>query len=422
MNNWDYLCKEVKNIYNELKPFKGGEVANYIPQLAKVNPELFGISVISVNNQIYNIGDTDSRFCIQSCSKTMMYSLILQEHGINKVSQHIGQEPSGKSFNSFEFNSENKPHNPLINAGAIAAASLLKPNEQSDQRYDYLINQWKKIVNNDDISFDNSVYLSERNTASRNYALSYLMEENNIFPENTSIEDTLQLYFQSCSITMKTPDLAKFAAILANSGKSLDSEEQFIKPNIVKHLLCVMYSSGMYDYSGRWSFEIGLPAKSGVSGIIFVVIPGICGICVFSPPLDKMGNSVKGIEFFKRLTNKFNIHIFDTLVSGLEKKKSLTNINKNTKINKIYTYCKNGEHQQLGEILDESDSDLDLNEGDYDNRRPLHIAVEEEKIECVQILINKGASPNVKDRWGNTPLEKAKEIKNKNIINLFEKK
>ena len=169
-------------------------------------------------------------------------------------------------------------------------------------------------------------------------------------------------------------------------------------------------------------FEIGLPAKSGVSGLIFVVIPGVCGICVFSPPLDEMGNSVKGVEFFKRLVNKFNIHIFDTLVSGLEKKKSLTNINKNTKINKIYMFCKNGEHQQLGEILEESDSDLDLNEGDYDNRRPLHIAVEEEKIECVKILINKGARHNVKDRWGNTPLEKAKEINNMNIVNLFENK
>ena len=422
MNNWEYFCEEITTIYNELKDTSGGNVADYIPQLANVNPDLFGISVISVNNQVFNIGDTNKRFCIQSCSKTMMYALILKEHGIDKVSQHIGREPSGKSFNSFEFNSENKPHNPLINAGAIAAASLLKSDETSDCRYDYLINEWKRIVDNDDISFDNSIYLSERNTASRNYALSYLMQENNIFPENTSIEDTLQLYFQSCSITMKCPDLAKFAAILANSGKDLDSEEQFIKPNIVKHLLCVMYSSGMYNYSGRWSFEIGLPAKSGVSGLIFVVIPGVCGICVFSPPLDEMGNSVRGVEFFKRLVHKFNIHIFDTLVSGLEKKKSLTNFNKDKKINKIYTHCKNGEHQQLGEILEDSDSDLDLNEGDYDSRRPLHIAVEEEKLECVKILINKGADPNVKDRWGNTPLEKAKEINNKNIIQLFEKK
>ena len=421
MNNWDNLCKEIEVIYNDLKELNDGNVADYIPQLSKVDPNLFGITAISTNNEIYNIGNTKSRFCIQSCSKPMTYLLALKEHGIEKVSKHIGREPSGKSFNNFELNSENKPHNPLINAGAIMAASLVKNNEKSDTRYDYIINEWKKLLNNDEISFDNSIYLSEKNSANRNYALSYLMMEKGIFPENTSIEETLQLYFQCCSITMKCEDLSRFAAILANSGKSLETGELLINPNNVKDILCVMYSSGMYDYSGRWSFEIGLPAKSGVSGTIFVVMPGIAGIAVYSPPLDAMGNSVRGVEFFKRLANKFNIHIFDTLVSGLEKKKNLTKTFTEQKINKIYKYCKENNYKNLEKIMEDNDSDVDINEGDYDSRTPLHIAVEEQNLESIQILINNNADPDIKDRWGMSPMEKANELKNDEIIKILQK-
>ena len=421
MNNWDSFCSEIKEIYNDLKEVKDGKPADYIPQLSSVDPDLFGISIISVDGDVFNIGDIDHRFCIQSCSKPMVFSLILKEHGNEKVSNHIGQEPSGKGFNSLDFNCENKPHNPLINAGAIMAASLVKPDLASDQRYDYIINEWKRIVGNPDISFDNSIYLSERNTASRNYALSYLMMENNIFPENCSIEDTLQLYFQSCSITMKCPDLAKFAAVLANSGQALDSEDHLIDPQIVKDVLCVMYSSGMYDYSGRWSFEIGIPAKSGVSGVIFGVIPQVCGISVFSPPLDSCGNSVRGVEVFRRLAKTFNIHIFDTLVSGLQKKKSLLRSSFSKKMNDIYDYCKNGEFSKLQGILLDS-GDIDLNQGDYDKRCPLHIAVEEDHIECVKILVSNGADPTLEDRWGVSPLKKATELEKEELISILSEK
>lgn len=407
MNNWENFCEEITRIYNDLGELDGGSPANYIPQLAKVNPKLFGVSVVSVSGEVFNIGDTSHRFCIQSCCKPMLYSLVLEEHGAERVSKHIGREPSGKSFNCLEFNSENKPHNPLINAGAIMAASLVRPDDRSDDRYDHIISEYKRIIGSDDIGFDNSVYLSEKNTASRNRALSHLMMENSIFPKNTSIDETLELYFQTCSITMTTQELAKFAGVLANSGRGLESGDVLISPHTVKDILCVMYSSGMYDYSGRWSFEVGLPAKSGVSGCIFVVIPGVCGICVFSPSLDSMGNSVRGVELFKRLAKRFRIHIFDTLVDGLDKKKSVTRHCANKKITKIYEYCKLGNSEKLGEILDDSDSDLDVNEGDYDDRRPLHIAVEENHIDCVKVLIKHGADPNLEDRWGVTPIGKA---------------
>ena len=417
--NWENFCEGIREIYEEIKDDVGGNLADYIPQLASADPNLFGISVTSLDGKVFNIGNTDTRFCIQSCSKPMIYAMILKEHGAEKVAQHIGREPSGKMFNSLDFNSENKPHNPLINAGAIMAASLVKPNERSDKRYDHIIKEWKRVLGSQEISFDNSVFLSERNTASRNYALSHLMMENGIFPNNSQIEDTLQLYFQSCSITMTTQELSKYAAILANSGKSLDDVECLIEPQIVKDVLCVMYSSGMYDYSGRWSYDIGIPAKSGVSGCIFAVIPNVCGISIFSPPLDNMGNSVKGVTFFKKLAHKFHIHIFDTVVRGLEKKKTLV---KNTmKHSKLYEYCKNGQHDKLKLALDNSDSDIDLDEGDYDSRRPLHIAVEEQKLECIEILIEKGASPDVKDRWGVTPYEKAQQLDNDNIKALFNK-
>ena len=407
---WTEFCNDIKDIYNEVKNIKEGNVASYIPQLAKVNDELFGISIFSVDNQNYSIGDVDETFCIQSCSKTLTYAMALRDNGVEKINKHIGREPSGNSFNAFVFDDDNKPYNPLINSGAIMAASLVKSNCLDDERFEYILNTWKSIVGKNNVGFDNAVYLSEKNTANRNHALAHLMMENGVFPEDTNIEKTLEFYFQLCSVTMNSKSLAKYAAMLANAGTTIDTNENIFSPSIVRDLLCIMYSSGMYDYSGRWSFDIGLPAKSGVSGAIFVIVPHIGGICTYSPKLDKMGNSVRGVEFFKRLTKKYKLHIFDTLIRGLDDKKSLLKYN-NQELSKIYEACENDNHILLQKIL--MNKNIDLNKGDYDGRRPLHIAMDENNYKCIDILLKHGANYKLKDRWNNSMYSQM--IQNKNI-------
>ena len=306
MNNWTQFCKYTEDTYNSLKDDTEGYIADYIPKLAQVDPNLFGISIISTAGEEFNIGDTDTHFCVQSCVKPLLYILALEENGIEYVAKHVGREPSGQKFNALAFNSENLPYNPLINAGAIMSTSLIKRDAKRDERYDYILNAWRDIMSvKEGLGFDNSVFLSEKDTAARNFALSYLMEENQVFPQNTDIGNTLDLYFQACSITMSSRLLAKFSAIMANSGLDLYTGERKISAAVLKEAMCVMYSSGMYDYSGRWSADIGIPAKSGVSGAVFAIIPNVCGICVFSPRLDSLGNSVRAIKFFQAISKQF---------------------------------------------------------------------------------------------------------------------
>ena len=414
---WQEFINDITSIYNELKSNNDGNVADYIPQLADVNPELFSISVTTIDNKTFSIGDHKKQFCIQSCSKPLNYALALDENGSEMVSNHIGIEPSGAKFNAFAFDDQHKPFNALINAGAIMSTSLIKKDETQDQRFEYIISKWKEICGEDAVGFNNGVYLSEKRTANRNYALSHLMMENNIFPENTNIENTLELYFQCCSITMNSESLSKFAAMLANGGVTVDSNKKVLSSSIVKSILCVMYSSGMYDYSGRWSYHVGLPAKSGVSGTIFVVIPNFCGICIYSPKLDEIGNSVRGIEFFHKLIANYRFHIFDTLVSGLEKKKNLTNDSLN-KLSKLCKACCDNNITEVKSII--SSGDFDINEGDYDGRRALHIATDERNYHCIQLLLENGADYHVMDRWNMSPYKKVQEYNDETIISMFE--
>jgi glutaminase len=417
-NLWENFTSDIDEIYNIVKNNTNGNVADYIPQLAKVDPDLFAISIVTVDGKVHNVGDTNVSFCIQSCSKPLSYALALKEHGINKVSEHINKEPSGNRFNAFVFDDDKKPFNPLINAGAIMSTSLIKQGLSEADRFDYIINVWRSILGNNSVGFDNSIFLSEKEHANRNYALAHIMMENGVFPEDTDIEKTLMLYFQSCSITMNATSLAKFAAMIANGGRLPNSNIKIFDPNIIRDVLCVMYSSGMYDYSGRWAFDIGLPAKSGVSGTIFGIIPNVCGICVYSPRLDEMGNSLRGIEFFNTLVQKYRFHIFDTLVSGLEQKKSINKYSDNLhKTNSIYKCCKTNDHITLKHLLEANG--FNINEGDYDGRRPLHIATDEQHYECIQLLVQFGADPYLEDRWGISPYKKCIILQDKSSLMVF---
>ncbi len=414
------FSKEISRIYSTSKKNKSGKVATYIPQLGRVNPEYYGLSVCTTDGQQYSIGDSTVNFCIQSISKPINYCIILEEHGEEKVHQHIGREPSGIGFNGLVLNSKHLPHNPMINSGSIMTCSLIKPELEMADRFDHVMKYWSRLSGKSTVGFNNSVYLSERLTADRNFALGYFMREKKAFPENTNLIDTLEFYFQCCSIELNAEGMANVAATLANAGVCPITGERVLQPDTVKNCLSLMYSCGMYDFSGEFAFAVGLPAKSGVAGGLMVVIPNLMGICIYSPRLDELGNSVRGIDFCKELIKTFNFHNYDSLTSGNNKIDPRLKRNQ-SKIEGIISMCLAASQGDLLEVRHLVAQGVNINLADYDGRTALHLAASEGHVNVIEYLISKEAQLNPFDRWGNTPLADAYRSKHQAAIELLEK-
>lgn len=386
----------VEQIFNEIKekPITG-QVASYIPELGEVNPDLFAVSIVQMDGKQYNFGDCDYDFCLQSAVKPFTYCIAQKLNGADKVHEYVGQEPSGRKFNEFCLNDEGKPHNPLINAGAIMTCSLVEPQQEPAKRFKTIFNYLKDMCGNSGkLGYDQSVFLSEKHHADTNYSLAYFMKAHDGFPEGTNIDQTLDLYFQTCSITVNTKTLAMMAATLANDGICPITGQHIFSHEIVKNCLAIMYSCGMYDYSGRFAVQVGVYAKSAVSGYIFWVIPGVAGGAVVSPPLDKYGNSVKGVEFLTRFSQDMNMHVLDRFKH--------VDVDLVTDY-KIISLAHKGDLEELRKIA----KTKSLQVMDYDKRTPLHLAAAEGHYEVVQFLLETGCDPEFKDRDGNTPYHEA---------------
>ncbi|KAJ3106155.1 hypothetical protein HDU97_006972 [Phlyctochytrium planicorne] len=310
--NFESFRESIREIFETVKAKDyGGNVASYIPQLAAVDPNKFGLSFCSIDGQRFNFGDSETDFCVESCCKPIQYCIALEDVGATKVHSHIGREPSGRSFNHMSLLDNKRPFNPMLNAGAIVSCSLIQKGKPLYSRFDHVMKTWSKLYGGAKVSFNNSVYLSERETADRNYALGYMMKEAGAFPPDTDLQETLEFYFQCCSLEGTTDKMATMASTLANGGVCPLTGEHVFEPGTVRNCLSLMATCGMYDYSGEWHFTVGIPAKSGVSGAIFAVIPGVGGFCCWSPPVDSIGNSRKAVEIFKALSDRFTFHLLE---------------------------------------------------------------------------------------------------------------
>lgn len=316
-----WFSGELQDIFEKTRALEGGAVATYIPQLARVPAEHYGAAACTVDGQRFSAGDAGVDFTAQSCMKPINYALALEEHGEEGVHQVVGREPSGRGFNELTLNSENRPHNPMLNAGAIATCSLIRRGAAIADRFDHVMEQWRRLAGGQKAGFSNAVYLSEKDKGDRNYALGYFMKEKRVFPDDTDLMDTLEFYFQCCSIEATCQRMAIIAATLANGGICPTTGERVLGFDTVRDCLSLMYSCGMYDFSGEFAFTIGLPAKSGVSGALMVVVPNVLGLCTYSPRLDPLGNSVRGIAFCKELVHRYNFHTYDDLVNSLDTKR-----------------------------------------------------------------------------------------------------
>ncbi len=290
-----------------------GKIADYIPELALADPNWFAISVVTVDGQTFDVGDYKQLFSIQSVSKPFMFGLALEDHGREAVLEKVGVEPTGEAFNAIVLDeASNRPFNPLVNAGAIATADLIRGKDFSD-RIKRTLAMFGRYIGRE-LYIDNAIFLSERTTGHRNRAISHLMLNFGMVSEQ--IPDSLELYFQQCSILVNAHDLAVMGATLANAGVNPVTKERAIDRQYVKDVLSVMLTCGMYDYAGEWAYRVGLPAKSGVGGGICAVVPGRCGIGIFSPLLDPRGNSVRGIKVCEELSDRFGLHSFELGFGG----------------------------------------------------------------------------------------------------------
>ncbi len=297
----------LRRLLQEVSGNRDGTVADYIPELAKANPEDFAIAVATVDGAIYCAGNTDLPFTIQSVSKPFMFGYALQEHGLETVLKKVGVEPTGDTFNSIILDDvNNRPFNPMVNAGAIAMSELLRGNTPADQAAEQMA--FLSRFAGRSLEMDEAVYRSESETGHRNRAIANSMLQKGMI--KGPAEDVLDLYFRQCSILVSTRDMAVMAATLAAHGRNPLTKERVISPGNVRDVLSVMATCGMYDYAGQWMFDVGLPAKSGVSGGIIAVLPGQLGIAIYSPRLDSVGNSERGIEVCKRFTRDFSLHAY----------------------------------------------------------------------------------------------------------------
>lgn len=298
----------LEQLHTELSSVTEGDVATYIPELAKANPDWFGICVVTASGHVYEVGDTDIPFTIQSISKPFVYGLALEDNGLNDVISKVGVEPSGDAFNSISLEPDTgRPLNPMINAGAIATAGLIQGGLASARKR-RILSGFSTFAGRE-LTIDETVYQSESDTGHRNRAIGHMLRNFDILTSEP--DPTVELYFQQCSISVTCRDLGIMAATLANRGANPVTGKQAVRGEYVANMLSVMSSCGMYDWAGEWIYKVGMPAKSGVAGGVIAVLPGQLGIGVFSPPLDSHGNSIRGIRVCEALSQRLDLHLFN---------------------------------------------------------------------------------------------------------------
>ena len=300
----EYLQK----VYKETKHIKRGNNASYIPELANVNPNIYGISLVDCDGFLYSVGDHKKSIAIESISKLFTLALALETFGIPTIFNKIGIHGSFLSFNSVIAADVSPSHtiNPFVNQGAMAVTSLLYQKNQK--------NFFKNILNNmsayanKKLSLNKKVYQSERATNSKNMSLAYLLKSYGRFYGD--VKETVDVYTKQCSVNICSDDLAMMASVFANAGVHPITKKRLLSQKSTGFILRTLMSEGLYQYSDIWLMKCGVPAKSGVGGGLLIIIPGMCGIGIVSPPLDATGNSVKGIVAGERIVNRINYPLF----------------------------------------------------------------------------------------------------------------
>ncbi|HLS00254.1 MAG TPA: glutaminase A [Mycolicibacillus parakoreensis] len=304
----DLVQNYLDRILAEHTEITDGAPADYIPELTRVNPDGFGLALSSSDGYVYRSGDADVEFTLQSISKPFTYALALQLIGADAVDERLGVEPTGEAFNEISVDNDTKaPKNPMINAGAITAVSLI-PAADPDARFALIRDFYSACVGRP-LDVDDAVYRSERAAGSRNRAIAYMLDSFGVLDGDP--DEVLDVYYRQCSLKVTSTDLARMGATLARTGINPATGRRVIDTAVVRRTLSVMLTCGMYDMAGDWVTAVGMPAKSGVGGGIVAVLPGQLGIGVYSPRVGPKGNSVRGVRVCRSLSAQLGLHFLN---------------------------------------------------------------------------------------------------------------
>lgn len=412
-HKFNELESRLTNDYNDLKDTNEGNKATYIQALKHQDERKFAISICTVDGRIFNIGDTKDFWSMQSISKWVNYAIAQKIYGEDHVHTRVGMEPSGGEFNEIKFTRDGLPYNPMVNMGAIAVVSFLVEGgdlstkfEEVRKIFENLCGKKKDEIDGIRVICNTTIYHSEKESGEDNYAAAYKLKGKNIFGKisNDQLHKILDMYFMSCSLEINTEMGAVMAATLANGGICPITDEEIFDVNIARNCVKQIMSCGMYDFSGEFAHKVGIPAKSGVSGGVMAVVPGEFGICIWAPPLDKFGNSVKGVEICRRLSK--NCHESYDIFRHIGQSRN----NKTENIDYSIYVFNEAISKENYKYIEKHIKNIDIGRCDYDGRTPLHIACSDGIEKMINIIVDGGGQWNATDRWHNTPLDDLKRF------------
>ncbi|XP_035771119.1 glutaminase kidney isoform, mitochondrial-like [Neolamprologus brichardi] len=422
------FTSHIDELYENAKNLTGGQVADYIPQLAKFNPDLWAVSLCTVDGQRHTVGDTKVPFCMQSCVKPLKYAVAVHDHSTEYVHSFIGKEPSGLRFNKLSLNEDDKPHNPMVNAGAIVCTSLIKQSVSNAEKFDYVMNFLKKMAGNEYVGFSNATFQSERESGDRNFAIGYYLKEKKCFPEGADMTSVLDLYFQLCSIEVTCESASVMAATLANGGICPITGERVLSPEAVRNTLSLMHSCGMYDFSGQFAFH-----KSRRQGRRAGSLEGLytekkqCQ----EETLGDQREHFNGLGYtdasfrlsvfvFQDLVELFNFHNYDNL-RHFAKKHDPRREGGDQRVKSVINLLFSAYTGDVSALRRFALSSMDMEQRDYDSRTALHVAAAEGHIEVVRFLLEAcKVNPVPRDRWGNTPMDEAVHFGHHDVVTMLQ--
>lgn len=373
---------------------------------------------------MWSCGDSNIPNTLQSCSAAFSYAIAITKLGTQRVHKFVGKEASTHGFmNTLDLDKNDVPHNAMIQSGAMAITSLLLQEHPNDlpSSYENIVNFYERLAGNKPLKINNTVYLADKSRCDRKFSIAYLLKEHNGFPPNCKLKHIIDLYFQLNSVEVTCQTGAVMAATLANGGVCPTTGDDVLSRTAVQNTLSIMHLQGMYSYSGEWMFEAGLPAKSCTSGMIMIVVPGMMGMCLFSPPLDHNGNSTRALEFGRRMAQRFALHYLDNHISAPLRKENLSRRQDGTEshemaIMKVMYAAAYGDINLLSRY---HELGLSIDVCDYDYRTALHLACCNGNIALAQFLLDVGVNVCVMDRWNRTPLDDAIKYGNEELVKLL---
>ena len=385
----------------------------------------WGVALCTVDGQQWAHGDYKKLVTLQSCSAALNYAMAVTKLGNEFVHQYVGKESTNSGqTDAIHLDKNGLPHNALIQAGAISITSLLLNIEPHiPSCFEDSIKMYNKMAGGNFLKINNTVYLAEKSCSDRKFSISYFLKEHQVFPKGSNLKNIIDLYFQLNSVEVTCESGAMIAASLANGGTCPTTGEKVLTETAVQNTLSIMQLNGMYGYSGEWMFEMGIPAKSCKSGTILVVVPGVMGMCLYSPHLDEHGNSARGVEFVKRMTRRYALHFLDNHISAPQSKENLAQRHegRETQDQVIMNVMFAAVHGDMNLLNRYSETGVDLNISDYDGRTALHLACCNDNIRIAKYLIEHSVDIHALDRWNRTPLDDALKYGSVEMIDLLKK-